>query len=730
MQFVEDNPVSNAFAPVKFGTQRTGRDHALETVPRSSSALSSEFPLIEDRAEAHSAHFGSALVLRRGSYLRLSWTVLITLLLVYTGTIFLHRLCFIDFRIELALDAGPSDDDGASLVPSGEQAASSGDSPVWAAFDIFVTFVFWIDLFLNFFFSYDTEDGDEVDDLLLIARHYMKCHFVVNLIACIPEELVSFMIEGGAPDQINQGARALRLQRMSRLARLMRLSRLAKLKQQKRSGWYQWFQKQKGVRIVNLVCGLGWVVHILACGWYLCASLHDTPEDTWVYRRSVDSQGHVLGDRGPPDQWLHAMYFVLTVFTTVGFGDMFAVTVGEIVYVCITMGIGAVVHSIIISEVISVVMSNDQTNLFLTRQCELVEAFSAHTELSNRSAKHLQHWVSTNAKHWISHKYDREEMKDIITSRSMPRELLGQLPLDLFEGKLVDNRLLTVCDGLCNTPPRLPLLLALSLQKSWFSSGEIIYQVQDFPFSLFLVMSGTFSLVAQPARRGGVSVNLEPAPLRDRQQRKHNGGGLRGIVKSMPRTLGAVGKMASTKSQEEEADPSRTVYPYMLYGQGAYFGEVELVQSRPRTATARCESDWGCLLVLGKQEFKELGDKFPNFGAKWEQMAIVHDRARLRKLSGLRQGRTYRHLAASLIQGWFRELLRIGLNNCDMTRRRSLVQKRALSILVGGRSLDTSGMYDEQMRMHAEMRELARAVGNIANQVQLITQAVGCTTPI
>lgn len=47
----------------------------------------------------------------------------------------------------------------------------------------------------------------------------------------------------------------------------------------------------------------------------------------------------------PQVQWLHSFYFVLTVFTTVGFGDMSAFTEAEIGYVCFTMLLGAIVNS-------------------------------------------------------------------------------------------------------------------------------------------------------------------------------------------------------------------------------------------------------------------------------------------------------------------------------------------------------------------------------------------------
>jgi len=714
-------------------TSATGSFVHLSRSARTQSGISQSsdaHPLVEERAAMKAEHFGSAFVLRKGNPLRFAWTLLVTLLLVYTGTIFLYRLCFIDFHMTLATEAVT-------------ETRSSG----WEGFDVFVTVVFWIDLFLNFLFSFDLEDGTEVDDLLRIAKYYLFRHFIINLFACIPEDFVTFLIEGGAPNQINQGVRALRLQRMSRLARLMRLSRLAKLKQQKRSGWYEWFEKQKGVRIINLVFGLAWVVHILACGWYLCAALHDIPEDTWVYRRSVDAQGHSLGESEPVDQWLHAMYFVLTVFTTVGFGDMSAVTVGEIVYVCITMGIGAVVHSIIISEVINVVMSNDQTNLFLKKQCDLVESFCSHTELGGKSRSHLQKWVTANAKHWISHKYDREEMKQIITSRSMPRALLGELPADLFGGRVADNRLMCVFDGLCNTPPRLPLLLALSLQKVFFKEGEIIYQVQDFPFSLYLVTAGTFAFIAKPTRNGGETSLAEATPIRARRHHESRSNRLRTMVKAMPKTLAEAakspaaavthlpsGKDAHKKEEEEVEDPRNELFPYVLFGPDTYFGDVEVLLNRPRKASARCESENGCVLVLGAKDFKDLSDQFPNFGMTWAQRAVARERFRIHRLAALRQGRTYRHLAATTIQAWYRSRRQASLarQEMGMSNSVSISKKKTVSMFISaaGSGTQTAHMVDQQMRMHAELRDLTRTVGVMAKQVELLTQKIGTSMPL
>jgi hypothetical protein len=143
----------------------------------------------------------------------------------------------------------------------------------------------------------------------------------------------------------------------------------------------------RGVLFFNFIAGLFWIVHLVACGWYLCAALHDDPSKTWLGRRNVpfDAETTLL-DAPPFDQWLHGMYFALTVFTTVGFGDITAITNYEILYVCATMIVGAIVHSILVGEMIKVVTRVDQETIERSHQRQLVDGFARHTELDAQAS--------------------------------------------------------------------------------------------------------------------------------------------------------------------------------------------------------------------------------------------------------------------------------------------------------------------------------------------------------
>jgi hypothetical protein len=274
----------------------------------------------EAREHERHIHWSSMLAIRESSIGRSIYEVFVAILLLYVGTVFMFRLCFLDFHQPEAIHPGPA-----------LTAISTG-----------IDYAFYIDLVVYFFFTYRDHYGREVTDLRKIAKRYVSTHFLINVVACLPPEIGVLLmpqdIKDGDSTTANEAVRLLRLQRLQRLSRLFRLARLgrlAKLVNLKNTPFMQYLQGFRSVRIINFGVSLFFAVHLLACGWYLVASLHSNVNQTWLSRRTTDVEGNrtLLDDHGPFLQWLHAMYFVMTVFTTVGFGDMYALTTAEMIYV-------------------------------------------------------------------------------------------------------------------------------------------------------------------------------------------------------------------------------------------------------------------------------------------------------------------------------------------------------------------------------------------------------------
>ena len=167
-----------------------------------------------------------------------------------------------------------------------------------------------------------------------------------------------FGLEGDSGS--NRFMRLPRLYRIGRITRVLaglRILKAGKLVQNNHFllAVYRVFGHSKAMNLLKFMLMLIELVHLLGCGWYLTAALDPNPERTWVGRRIVN--GAPLIDYPEVYQWITSSYFVLTVFTTVGFGDISAIQASEIVYVMFLQLLGAIVNSMVISQVISVITS-------------------------------------------------------------------------------------------------------------------------------------------------------------------------------------------------------------------------------------------------------------------------------------------------------------------------------------------------------------------------------------
>jgi len=713
-------------------TSENGRGHAVNL---NSFAAPEMFAINEQDMEPSGIdHCWSQFVMTEKNPVRIAWSILIFIMLAYIASVYLYRFSFCSFHI------GPNGPD-----PIGD------DDMGWIAIDAIVDITFWIDLVLNFFFTYKNDRGLEVDSMRMIAIKYMRGLFWVNLIACLPEAFGEVVIKTfrsiDAGDRFDfRVARLSRLQRISRLTRLMRLTRLLRCFTSKsKSPFVRWFQSLRGVRIVNFFFGLVWSVHLLACGWYLCAALHGDVLETWVARRAMDVSGTSLLEAGPPEQWIHSMYFVLTVFTTVGFGDISAGTEMEIVYVAFTMLAGAVVHSIIISEVIQVVTSTDRIHEITEKHLDLVEAFCEHTHLPYKTQAIMKEEIQYRVRNFVSSfNINKEEMKDLITGKHVPRWLLGALPSQLYEGKLLKNELFR---GNLYMPPRLPCLLAVHLAVTEFDGGEIVYQMHDFPFNLFLVLRGTFGYIGMPAERGGIDMSCEgPESAKALVSR---------LTRSSDRSLhaGVKSRMGGWRKQESAAggmdqkdsnDGSHHLFPYRLVGCNSYFGDIEMIRSCPRLTTVRCETPTAKALILHKTDFGELRDQFPQFGALWQYAARRREWSRLSHRSRLTRGIPYRALAALKIERFWREwrtrgershatALELDGHADDISADFNQISRKQYINATAVRIMDKKdlGINDSHVEEEAHLRSrvdgLSEDMKGLREDVRRILQAVGLT---
>jgi len=580
------------------------------------------------------AECGQAFVIYESNVFRRFWNIVLIVLFLYIGTLFPYRLCFVEFQIPEPVPADAS----------------------WRAFQTVVDVLFWLDLGFNFFFTYPGRNNVEVDKLKRIVKHYLKGYFTLNLIACLPQSIIDLCLQSAdAGSGLHRTARMTRLQRIARLARLLRLAKASHIVTlvSNTSVW-RFVQGCRGAHIVNFVVGLLWVVHMMACGWYLCAALHSNYEDTWVARREVDPGGTPLVETGPLVQWCHAMYFVLTVFTTVGFGDISAVTYGEIFYVTLVMLIGAVVHSMVVSGMVATVTKIDSSQAELARRRDLIKAFAMHTELEKDQERELSEWSDSLG--CSRHDYDRNSMRELLTANTVPHSIVAGLTKKVFHGRLLRNSFIAACQTQTNRlPPRLSLLMALMLNKCSYISGEFVYHKDEHPFNLYLVDAGTFAHVGKASVEGG----SDAVPFETNSLPSNN----KSRFSITSPTVSISSKSGSPSVRVDRAfaiaaaafpGTQFSLYPYDLACFGDFFGMCEILEQRARRSTVRCESSEGSCLVLHKPDLFSIMQEFPSFVHAWRAVAAAREKRRFARLANLTKRTTYKSLAASRIQHFFR----------------------------------------------------------------------------
>jgi len=274
--------------------------------------------------------------------------------------------------------------------------------------------------------------------------------------------------------------------------------------------------------------------------------------------------------------------------------------------VTLTMMVGAIVHSLIVGQVINEVTSDNTVNVFLKNKLKLAKEFAIHANLAPEGTKALSFWLEQNVRDLMTQQYKMDEMHQLITN-DMPLSLMKELHSRLYHGQLGRNRFLRV-PFVIATPPRLPLLLSLALTPKCYETGQLLYQSGDAAFHMYLVLSGTFAFVARPER--------------------------------------------ATKSPR-----ASEMWPYQLFSHSSYFGNFELHSGLKqfRRTTARCESEFGQALRLQREHYHRLCGEFPQFAGAWNYEAQRREALRVRLLSQHTKMHNYRILAARRVQKYVRQ---------------------------------------------------------------------------
>ncbi|CAB4266628.1 unnamed protein product [Prunus armeniaca] len=259
--------------------------------------------------------------------------------------------------------------------------------------DLVVDAFFAVDIVLTFFVAYLDKSTYllVLDHKKIALRYVISIYFAMDVVSTLPIQLMYRMFTGNS-----HYAQVFGFLNLLRLWRLRRVSELFKRLEKDTRFSYFW------IRYIKLICVTLFAVHSAGCFYFWMATHHKTLSNTWI--------GTEVNDFEHKSIWLcytYSIYWATVTLTTVGYGDLHAVNLGEkifsIFYMLFNIGlfaylVGNMTNLIVHSAVRTLFMRDAINEIFrYARKNRLPEGLKeqmlAHMQLKFKTAELQQEEV-------------------------------------------------------------------------------------------------------------------------------------------------------------------------------------------------------------------------------------------------------------------------------------------------------------------------------------------------
>ena len=337
-------------------------------------------------------------------------------------------------------------------------------------FDFIVMISYIIYIILNFFQCFiDKKTGEEISDLKLIAKHYIKGWFIIDIVSSLPWELFS-----------------------TPYVRLIRILRLNKI------FTFFFFIERVSFKIRHLIaifqlCFFGiFGTFIFSCLWYfLCKKLKKDSEKNFIdsnIKINLDNKENYFS------YLLICFYYILTTLTTTGFGDIVPYTTNERFIATLMMLLGVLYFSFLMSVLYKEIKIIGEDNQTLEAQKLILDLKKFNVDklnegISKKVNKKILNDIIFANKHSRYEKVSKKENFDIL-----PKKI--KYKLSEFLWKDIYNQFYIYFElNIKSNFTKLLFKFAENFQFKLYQPKEILYSINSTVEEINIIQSGYIDII-------------------------------------------------------------------------------------------------------------------------------------------------------------------------------------------------------------------------------------------
>ncbi|KAI9080052.1 hypothetical protein K1719_037985 [Acacia pycnantha] len=329
--------------------------------------------------------------------------------------------------------------------------------------DIAGQFAFLVDIVVRFFVAYrDIHSYCLVYNHTQIAKRYLKSRFIVDILSCLPWDYIY---------KATGRKEAVRYFLWIRLSRACRVTEFfERLEKDIRINYL--FTRIAKLLVVELYC-----THTAACiFYYLATTLPPSDEGyTWIGSLKMGDYSYTdFRHIGLWKRYVTSLYFAIVTMVTVGYGDIHAVNVREMIFVMIYVSFDMILGAYLLGNMTALIVKGSKTEKFRDKMGDIIK-------FMNRN--NLDKQITKAIKRHLRLQYDRSYTEAAVL-QDIPASIRAKISVNLYEQFIQKVPLFKGCSlGFIKQ-------IAIRVHEEFYLPEEVITEQGNVATQLYLVCNG------------------------------------------------------------------------------------------------------------------------------------------------------------------------------------------------------------------------------------------------